>query len=248
MNMAKCFVITGASSDLGTTFIKQLVRKNEPAEVWAHYRIWNDSLEEIRRLDSPVKIHFEQCDLAGPQDVDAMLARWNAANVLPTHILHFAASPFRYVRFRQLELDALQKDMQVQVYSFAAILKNFLPAMAKKHFGRVVALVSSCTIGTPPKCLAHYTTVKYALLGLLRSAAAEYGASGITVNGISPGMIETKFLKEIDGKFVELDAAASVLKRHITPEEVVAGIDFLLESGNAFANGINLNLSGGNPM
>lgn len=248
MNMAKRFVITGASSDLGTTFIKRLARKNEPVEVWAHYRTWSESLEEIRRLDSPVVIHFEPCDLADPQDVDAMLARWNAAGVLPTHILHFAASPFRYVRFRQMELDALQKDMQIQVYSFAAILKNFLPAMAKQHFGRVVAAVSSCTIGTPPKCLAHYTTVKYALLGLLRSAAAEYGASGITVNGISPGMVETKFLKEIDEKFVELDAAASALKRHITPEEVMDGIDFLLEDGNAFANGINLNLSAGNPM
>lgn len=246
--MDKCFVITGASSDLGTTFIKQLIQKNETAEVWAHYRTWSDSLEEIQHLNSAVKIHYEQCDLADPQSVDTMLGRWNAASVPPTHILHFAASPFRYIRFRQIDFNDLQKDMQIQVYSLAAILKNFLPVMAKKHFGRVVAMVSSCTIGTPPKCLANYTTVKYALLGLLRSAAAEYGANGITVNGVSPGMIETKFLKEIDEKFVELDAASSSLKRHITPAEVMVGINFLLDDENTFTNGINLNLSAGTPM
>lgn len=246
--MDKVFVITGASSELGTAFLNQLIQKNEPADVWAHYRTWSDSLDIIRNTQSALNIHFEQSDLSDPQSVDTMLNRWNAAGVVPTHILHFAASPFRYMRMRQLELDALQQDMQVQVYSLAAVLKCFLPVMAKKRFGRVVAMVSSCTIGTPPKCLAGYTTVKYALLGLLRSAAAEYGANGITVNGVSPGMIETKFLRGIDEKIVELDAATSPLKRHITPAEVIAGINFLLQEENTFSNGINLNLSAGNPM
>jgi len=133
----------------------------------------------------------------------------------------------------------------LQVFALAEMFKAFLPVMARRRFGRVAGLVSSCTLGAPPKFLAHYVIVKYAMLGLLRSAAVEYAEKGICVNGISPGMVETKFISGIDPRIVEMDATQCPQKRHISVEEIAGFIHFLFSDSSEFVNGQNLNLSGG---
>jgi 3-oxoacyl-[acyl-carrier protein] reductase len=106
-------------------------------------------------------------------------------------------------------------------------------------------MLSSCTIGTPPKYLSNYTLVKYSLLGLMKSAAVEYGDKGININGISPGMIETKFLDRIGRKIREIAAEENPKHRNLKPEDLFSAIDYLFSDGSIFENGINLNLSGG---
>ena len=58
-------------------------------------------------------------------------------------------------------------------------------------------MLTSCTTNIPPKYLASYVTSKYALLGLVKALSNEYADKGIRINGISPSMIETKFLENI---------------------------------------------------
>lgn len=70
-----------------------------------------------------------------------------------------------------------------------------IPNMAKKKYGRIVFMLTSCTINNPPKYQSSYVTVKYALLGLMKALAVEYADRGITVNGVSPDMMETKFFQ-----------------------------------------------------
>lgn len=242
------YLVTGASSEIACALLKRLSAKGEPARIAVHYRSWNDSLEALKNNPGALEFFCHQADLATKEGTESLIAFMERHELVPTHIVHFAAGKFTFMRMRQLDIDSIERDMRIQVYSLAQILKAFLPRMAKQHFGRVVAMVSSCTIGLPPKCLANYVMVKYALLGLLRSAAAEYGAFGITVNGVSPGMVETKFLDSIDSKIIELDAAANSLKRHITINEVVPALEFLLSEKSGFVNGQNLNLDGSNQL
>ncbi|MBO5486160.1 MAG: SDR family oxidoreductase, partial [Eubacterium sp.] len=100
----------------------------------------------------------------------------------------------------------------------------------------------------PVKFMSDYVAVKSALWGYVKGAAAEYGEKGVRINGISPNMMETKFLEQIDEKIVQMAAEASALKRNITVEETVKGIRFLLSDDVSYINGINLNLSGGDYM
>ena len=74
-------------------------------------------------------------------------------------------------------------------------------------------MLSSVTINLPPKALVHYTTIKYALLGLVKSLASEYGNKNIQINALSPSMIETKFLENINEKIIEINAHNHPLKR-----------------------------------
>jgi len=75
--------------------------------------------------------------------------------------------------------------------------------------------------------------------------AAEYSDKGITVNGISPEMIETKFLSDLPTFVVEKNAIDSPLGRNLTVQDVVPMIEFLLSDSAIAITGQNLAITGG---
>ena len=84
------------------------------------------------------------------------------------------------------------------------------------------------------------------LLGVVRQLAADNAGKKININAISPSMIETKLLSEIDPKIVALAAEGSNEKRNATVDDIVPGICFLLSDDSNYLSGVNLNLSNGN--
>lgn len=226
--MKKIYLITGASSDIGMAFIRETAKKNEDALFYAHYRAMNESLAGIKK-EFCDRICLVQADLT---EEDGVFQIINHVEETPTHILHLPAGKIRHTRLRQTDAENLKREMQVQVYSLLEIYKTFLPRMAKAKYGKAVAVVSSCTVGKPPKFLASYTAVKYALLGLVRSAAVEYAGKGIQINALSPDMVETKFLSSIDERIVENTANSRPDGKLLTPREVVAAIEFLFSDCN----------------
>ena len=140
---------------------------------------------------------------------------------------------------------SVRSEMEIQLFSLAEVFKAFLPIMAKKRYGKVVVMLTAYSLGIPPRFIADYIICKYALLGLMKAAAAEYCDKGLCINGISPSMIETKFLDGIDNRIVEMSAADSPLKRNICIDEVIAAIEFLMSDENSYMCGTNMNLTGG---
>ena len=88
-------------------------------------------------------------------------------------------------------------------------------------------------------------TIKYALLGLMKSLSAEYIDKGITINGVSPDMIETKFLSNIPELIIEKNKVNSPLGRNIYIEEVIPVIQHMLSDLGASMTGQNIVISGG---
>jgi len=97
----------------------------------------------------------------------------------------------------------------------------------------------------PPKFMSMYTVIKYAQLGLMRAAAAEYAASGLTINAVSPSMIETQFVEEIGDVAIRMSAAANPKGRNAQPEDVIGAIEFLLSPAAGYMTGIALPITGG---
>ena len=120
--------------------------------------------------------------------------------------------------------------------------------MAKNKYGRVVVMLTSCTVNVPPKYLASYTTSKYALLGLVKSLAVEYAGNNVTINGISPTMIETKFLSKVPSLLVEQNALKSPNGKNLTVDEVTPMIEFLLSDKACAITGENIAITNGNIM
>ena len=146
---------------------------------------------------------------------------------------------------KELNWGEIMTSMNIQVGAIVKVCQAFLPAMGKNHYGKIVLMLSSVTLGVPPKYMTDYTMVKYALLGFMKSAACEFAPKGICINGISPSMIKTKFLRDVEERVVELLEEQHPQKRMITVDEVVKKVEFLMSQSSDFMTGVNLNVSGG---
>ncbi len=247
--MNKVYLITGASSEVGMAYIKKLDETaSEKVTVIAHYANNKTGLEELQNELANVELHMVQADLALTDGADKICAFIKENDFGVTHVLHVAASAFSHVKIKKWDEEKVRREMQIQFFSFASLMREILPKMAKAGYGRVCVMLSSYVLGTPPKFMSDYVAVKSALLGYVKAAAAEYGDKGVCINGISPNMMETKFLQNIDEKIVQMTAESSAMKRNIRVDETVSGIAYLLSDEASYVNGMNLNLSGGDYM
>lgn len=247
--MNKVYLITGASSEVGMAYIKKLHEiVTDNVTVIAHYGKNKDGLEQLQKELPNVTLHMVQADLSLTEGPEIICNYIKEQGLAVTHVLHLAALELEYNKIKKWNDEKIRKDMEIQFFSFATIMKDVLPQMTKRRYGKIAVMLSAVTLGTPPKYLSGYVAVKSALLGYVRAAAVEYGEKGIRINGISPNMMETKFLQNIDEKIVQMTAESSALKRNIRVEETVSGIAYLLSDEASYVNGINLNLSGGDYM
>lgn len=251
MTDRRVILILGASSDLGAELIRELDRREAECEnnascplILAHYGQNRAVLTELTKTCTHVEMELFQADLSVHDEVCAMLEEIRKRELLPTHIVSFAAAKCSYMRISEWSEETVKKDMDIQFFSLAEVFRVCLPKMAERGYGKVVVMLSAYTIAEPPKFLANYTSVKYALLGLMRSAAAEYGGQGLNINGISPEMIETKFLSGIGRKVREMNAENSPRHRNLTVGDVIPSVLYLLSDEAEFVNGVNLNLTG----
>jgi 3-oxoacyl-[acyl-carrier protein] reductase len=235
-------LILGASSDIG----RQVIREIDDGSllVLAHY---NHNLDKLTQLQSEVRSTIVpiQADLSRDEDIEAMLARIAGVCPYPQKIVHLPAPRMSYTRFKDATWHTFQHEMDIELRSIVLILSRFLPLMAKDGAGKVVFMLSSVCHGVPPKALAHYITTKYALLGLMKALAAEYADKNISINAVSPSMMDTSFLSDIPGKLIEISAAAHPLKRNASTQDIAPIIRFLLSPDSNYVTGANIPATGG---
>lgn len=245
----KVYLVIGASSDVGISFLKSLDQKleenDEKATVIAHYATHAEQLLALQKETRALEPVLLQADFSQKQDIEAFIEKVQTYCECPDYIVHLPASRFNYNRIKQFAWESFSREMEIQVRSLGEIGKVFLPKMGKRGKGKVVVMLTAYTIGMPPKFMSQYVVAKYALLGLMKSMAVEFADKGININGISPNMMETKFLEKIESRIIEMTGEASLLKRNAAVEEVVPAIHFLLSEGSDYMNGVNLNLTGG---
>lgn len=249
MDYSKTYLILGASSDLGIELIKKLDEENsissEKSLFIAHYNSSKEKLESMP-INEKNNLVCVQCNLSNMNSVDNLITEVKQYTDAPTHIVHLAAEPFRYMKLKEFDRDSLIHGMDIQVCSFAKIMQAFLPVMAKrKQHDKVVIMLSSYVTGMPPKFMLDYISTKYALLGLMKSLASDYSGKSININAISPSMIETKFLKNIDERIVQMVAENSPEKRNAKPEDIVPVIQFLLSDAANYMHGQNVVVNNG---
>lgn len=234
-------LIIGASSDIGLDLIKNL---DEDILILAHYNSSNKNLFELSKQIKNTLVPL-QANLSSESEINTFLDNIESQYGVPNKIVLLAANRVENIRFKDVRWSDFEKDINISLKSAVLILNRFLPKLAKEKHGKVIIMLSSYVLGVPPKALSHYTTIKYALLGLLKSLASEYADKNIQINAISPSMIETKFLDNIDKKFVELNAYNHPLKRNAHVKDIIPMIKLLLSNDSSYINGINIPITGG---
>lgn len=126
-------------------------------------------------------------------------------------------------------------------------LKHQLPLMVAQGSGSVINVSSVAGhVGFPGASV--YAASKHAVEGLTKSAALEVAASGVRVNAVAPGPIETKMLERFTGNNAEAKAGLAQMipaLRHGQPEEIADAILFLASDRAKFLTGQSLAVDGG---
>jgi NAD(P)-dependent dehydrogenase (short-subunit alcohol dehydrogenase family) len=137
--------------------------------------------------------------------------------------------------------------------------RAFLPGMLERHRGRIVNVASTAGL-TGGKYLAAYSAAKHALMGLTRSVAAEVEGTGVTVNAVCPGFVDTEMTAETVNRIVEKTGrtgeealvaalASAGQSRLISAEEVAAAVVSLATAAvSRPPNGQTLVLDGNDSM
>ena len=222
------YLIIGASSEIGQEFIKRVLSEKK-AEVFAHFRTKNTVFSQ-KMNGFCDRIKLWRADLSDTEQILEMGKALSEADFLPTHILFLAATPIKHRRIKDIEWADFESEINIEIRAAHLLLARVLPKMAKQKQGKILFMLSSCTGEITPAYMGDYVTAKYALLGYMKALSAEYSAKNIKINALSPDMVETKFLSEIDERIVEMNAMKRPSGKNLTPFEVAEKIDEIFEN------------------
>jgi NAD(P)-dependent dehydrogenase (short-subunit alcohol dehydrogenase family) len=152
------------------------------------------------------------------------------------------------VRKRILDYTGEEFDRVVSLNLRASfdLIRAFGGPMATRGKGSIVGF-SSIRATTVEPGQSVYAATKAGLVQLLRTAAAELGPSGVRLNAIAPGVVETPLTAQIkaDQDWYDAYAEKSALQRWATPDELAGAVVYLASDASSFVTGSVLHVDGG---
>lgn len=122
--------------------------------------------------------------------------------------------------------------------------KYVIPDMLKRKAGRIINISSMWGL-VGSSCEVHYSTAKAGLIGMTKALAKELGPSGITVNAVAPGVINTDMNAALSVEDREALINDTPLMRIGEPSDIAEAILFLADDKASFITGEVINISGG---
>jgi len=159
------------------------------------------------------------------------------------------AGIYPHTPFEELTFAEWRRVLSTNLDSVFLVTRAVYPHMRERGYGRIVNISTAAFhIGYPE--LTPYLASKGGIIGFTRSLAAEAGTHGITVNAITPGMIETEGTQEEDpdGELFEEIGAGQAVKRRGRPEDIAETIAYLVSPAAGFITGQTINVDGGHRM
>lgn len=144
------------------------------------------------------------------------------------------------------DITAAEWDAMMNTHARGAFLccREALPAMLHNKWGRIINIASMWgQVGA--SCEVHYSAAKAALIGLTKALAAEEAPSGVTVNCVAPGVIDTDMMAGFTDEEKAQLAAETPLGRLGTPQDVARAVLFFASEEAQFITGTVLSVSGG---
>jgi 3-oxoacyl-[acyl-carrier protein] reductase len=225
-------VITGGSRGIGAAAVELFAAKGH--RVFFLYEKNHDAAQSVAAKTGATPIC---CDVADGQAVKAAFQSIGNVDVLICN-----AGIVHYGLMSMMEESQWDRIFDVNVKGIYNCVNAAMPSFLQKHSGCILT-VSSMWGQVGASCEAAYSATKGAVIALTKALAKELGPSGIRVNCIAPGVIETDMCATVDPQILEEMAQDSPVGRNGTPMDVAKAMEYLAEA--TFITGQILPVNGG---
>ncbi|SPL71228.1 SDR family oxidoreductase [Acinetobacter stercoris] len=237
-------IVTGGGSGIGRCTAHEL------AALGAQVIITGRKIEKLEKVSQEIgddggKVHFVVCDNREEQQVKDMIAEVlekfgkldglvnNAGGQFPSALENISANGFDAV---------VRNNLHATFY----LMREAYNQWMAKHGGSIVNMTADMWGGMPG--MGHSGAARSGVDNLTKTAAVEWGRSGVRVNAVAPGWIVSSGMDNYSGdfaKFIIPSLAGNVpLKRMGTESEVSSAIVYLLSEAASFISGVTLRIDG----
>ncbi|MEV6228976.1 SDR family NAD(P)-dependent oxidoreductase [Saccharopolyspora shandongensis] len=247
MTTRNCLV-TGAGRGIGRAIAQRLSESGNRVALTA--RSAGELAEAAAQLPGPaLDLPADLADPQAPNRVfDAVERDWGPVEVLVLNAGTATSAPLTATTDEDWE-----RALQINLTAPFRFLRRAVPPMVERGFGRIVVIASMAAKRGDPYVSA-YTASKHGVLGLVRSAAAELARTGVTVNAVCPGFVDTPMTERtIDNITAKTGRSAQQARsalegkqpigRLISPDEVADVVELCVR--NAAINGQGITVDGG---
>ena len=236
-------IVTGGSRGIGAAICEELGR--EGAKVVVNYSGSQEPAEEIaekiKQTGGGGEAVAIQADVSDPNDaqrlIDQTVEHFGRVDILVNN-----AGTNVDATLDKLDVESWDSVVQLDLNGCFYTLHAALPHMMEQENGAIVNM--SSFVGEAGNMgQANYAAAKSGLLGYTKTAALELAQSGITVNAVCPGFIETDMTDAIPEEMQEKIVKTIPMGRFGQPEDIAQAVRFCIE--NEYMTGATLDINGG---
>ena len=234
--MHKRILLTGASGGLGMLIAKNLLDQGCFLGLLYHS---NEDKLKVLSAQYPNQTLLIKADLSEDDAYETIFNVFPNADVL-IHAAGIASSGMSW-KIPPKEFDRVNK---INYFAPFYLSQLYIPNMRLQKWGRIIFFSSIVAqkgvVGT-----SSYSASKSALIGLSKTMAVELGSSGITVNAIAPGYMNSGMIREVSDEMIA--SIKDQIPSHTLgdPQGIVALIDLLLKESGSYITGQTLSINGG---
>lgn len=237
--MGKVALITGASGGIGRAIAMKLAQ--EGYTLYLHYfqgeKAIHQLMIDIQQLGvTAYPVQADLADEAGPFQLIMQIKQ-------PIDVIVHNSGTSFYALMTDMTEEQIKQMIQLHVTSPFIVTQKLLPQMIKKQSGRILFITSIWGL-TGASCEVLYSLVKGGQNSFTKALAKEVAPSGITVNAIAPGAVDTNMMSGFtEGEQAELKEEIP-MGRFADPSEIADAVSFLLSERAGYISGQILSVNG----
>lgn len=238
--MQKTAIVTGAARGIGKAIAKRLVEDG-----FFVAAVYNSSEKLAKELESELNPNVKayKCDVSDSESVNAVV-RAVLKDRKTVDVLVNNAGIAQQKLFTDITDEDWSRMIGVDLSGAFYFTRAVLPSMINEKSGRIINITSMWG-ETGGSCEVHYSAAKAGLIGMTKALAKETGLSGICVNAVSPGVIETDMMSNFSEADKEALREEIPLSRLGSVEDVANAVAFLCSEKASYITGQVISVNGG---
>ena len=235
-------IVTGGARGIGRAIAERLLASGAKVSLWdVDAKALATASAELNLAD---RVHTATVDLADAESVEAAAQVTAAAFGKLDILVNNAGITGGNAKTWEIAPEDWRRVMDVNLNGPYYCCRSVVPHLLRNGYGRIVNIASIAGKEGNPNA-AHYSASKAAVIALTKSLGKELATSNVTVNAVTPAVIATDILLQMQQSHIDYMLSKIPLNRFLEPEEAASLIAWLASEECAFSTGAVFDISGG---